>query len=89
MLILSVMMFIIGFSSILFLCDGILNVLISLEFMILSIFILFYFTYYNENILELLMFLVFMVGESVLGLILLTLKINFTSSDNILMLNVY
>nr|AJV88754.1 NADH dehydrogenase subunit 4L [Euseius nicholsi] len=83
------MMFIIGFSSILFLCDGILNVLISLEFMILSIFILFYFTYYNENILELLMFLVFMVGESVLGLILLTLKINFTSSDNILMLNVY
>lgn len=68
-------------TGIIFVADSILEVLIFIEALILSLFFLILLTTSRESFFEILVFLVVVVGERILGLVLIILKVGITGVD--------
>uniref|UniRef100_A0AAU6QEL6 NADH dehydrogenase subunit 4L n=1 Tax=Typhlodromus pineus TaxID=3061201 RepID=A0AAU6QEL6_9ACAR len=69
--------------SLIFLCETILNILVTFEFIIFIMFILIMNKFMKENIMELMLFLVLIILESILGLLMM-LKLVFSKGSDIL-----
>uniref|UniRef100_A0AAU6PCM7 NADH dehydrogenase subunit 4L n=1 Tax=Euseius sacchari TaxID=3061191 RepID=A0AAU6PCM7_9ACAR len=67
--------------SIIFFSSSILVVLVSMEALILSIFCLMIMIYSMLSCMDVLLFLVAVVGESILGLVLMVLKLGVSGED--------
>uniref|UniRef100_A0AAU6PBD7 NADH-ubiquinone oxidoreductase chain 4L n=1 Tax=Echinolaelaps traubi TaxID=3119979 RepID=A0AAU6PBD7_9ACAR len=83
------LLFSVGMLSFIFNSKHILSILLSMEIMVLGIFLLMFSFFYMNSIFELIMFyLILVVCESCLGLSILILLINFYGSDLINSLNI-
>nr|WOG34357.1 NADH dehydrogenase subunit 4L [Laelaps sp. 1 JO-2023a] len=86
---LSIFIFFIGFMSFIWNKKHILSLLLSMEIMILSIFLIMFSLTYLNSMFEMIMFyLILVICESCLGLSILILLINFYGSDLINSLNI-
>lgn len=64
-----------------FVCNSILVVLITIEAIVLSIFCVIVLFLRVESFIELLLFLTVVVGERILGLVLILLKVGLSGED--------
>lgn len=64
-----------------FVCNSILVVLITIEAIVLSIFCVIILFLRVESFIELLLFLTVVVGERILGLVLILLKVGLSGED--------
>nr|QYC94854.1 NADH dehydrogenase subunit 4L [Amblyseius swirskii] len=85
---LLIIMFLIIVLSLVFFSEGILMLLVFLEFLVFILFLKLSFIFFYDSVLELMFFMVLSVGEGVLGLVLMLFKINFTGLDFILDLEI-
>lgn len=76
-------MFNIGVLNILFRCFNVISVLISIEYLILSIFFILTKFYFLENIILIIFFIVIVVITSLLGLIIILNTILVRGEDQI------
>lgn len=59
----------------------VLSLLISLEFLILIVFMGIILLLYSDSVLELIIFIVLRTGERVLGLVVILMKVGFEGRD--------
>ncbi|YP_001096003.1 NADH dehydrogenase subunit 4L (mitochondrion) [Galendromus occidentalis] len=78
-----------GLVNIFFFCYSLLSVMISMEFMVIFLFFIVLKNFYSEEYFALLLFLVMVVSDSILGLVLLTLKVFFSGDDMINLIDVF
>nr|QYC94835.1 NADH dehydrogenase subunit 4L [Amblyseius tsugawai] len=71
------------FLKVIFLSYSVLSLLISLEFLVFILYSVLMLFYYSESVLELVIFMVLSTGESVLGLVLMLLKVSYSGSDSL------
>nr|YP_010584675.1 NADH dehydrogenase subunit 4L [Neoseiulus californicus]UZU69620.1 NADH dehydrogenase subunit 4L [Neoseiulus californicus]WJN56900.1 NADH dehydrogenase subunit 4L [Neoseiulus californicus]WKV28870.1 NADH dehydrogenase subunit 4L [Neoseiulus californicus] len=74
-------MYLLGLMGLIFFSFSVLICLIFLEFLIFCVFCFMYMSFFSDSVLELIFFFVFSTAESVLGLILMTIKVNFEGND--------
>lgn len=85
---LIVLVFLLILLNILFICYRILMILISIEFLVLLLFLIVFIYYLEEGGFELLRFIVLVVGERILGLILILIKVFLRGGDIVYNLDV-